>query len=94
MLSCARMGMNVVEIDESVNTVNSLRKALTAGKLRTLVFCPEIEDISNNLKLLRKTIPEFYECNFVVLLPILYFDCLLQLMISMDKHSTLSIGLH
>lgn len=69
-MAAARAGLNVVEIDEAINDVKTLRNALWAAKVRYLFFCPEVEDVSNHLMLLRKAIPEFYDCEF------LFYFCL------------------
>ena len=64
------MGLKVVEIDFAIDTVPEVRKALASAKCRCLYFAPNFEG-SDKLLLLRKSIPEFYECmcsffNFVV----------------------------
>ncbi len=61
MMAAAKVGLKVFEIDSKINTVAQVRKFLTASQCRSLWFQP-YDGEQNNLLLLRKSIPELYEC--------------------------------
>lgn len=57
------MGLKVVEIDYAIDSVSEVREALSLSQCRCLYFAPSFEG-TDKLLLLRKSIPEFYECEF------------------------------
>lgn len=59
LLSCAMIGCKVVDMDTSITSVSEVRQALALAPIRVLVFDPVSDDI-DKLKLLRKSIPEFF----------------------------------
>lgn len=60
MLSVAKIGATVVEMDEDIKSVNDLRKALAAAKGRMISFNAMKGEPNDKTLLLRKAIPEFY----------------------------------
>eukprot|EP01041_Mallomonas_annulata_P010748 gene10748-22457_t len=58
-LAAAKIGLKVVDIDTSINTVPDLRQALSIANCKAIVFEPQT-DTTDNLLLLRKAIPEFF----------------------------------
>jgi hypothetical protein len=59
LLAAAKMGLKVVNIDISVESVQDLRAVLSQANAKALFFEP-ITATSDNLLLLRKSIPEFF----------------------------------
>jgi hypothetical protein len=63
MMACAKLGMQVTDMDSSINTVAEVRECLNITQPRMIVFEPQSEGI-DRLELLRMAIPEFYHCKF------------------------------
>jgi hypothetical protein len=61
MLSAAKLGVKVADLDNTVTDVDDIREFLRHAKCKMIVFQPATED-ADYLNLLRKAIPEFYEC--------------------------------
>jgi hypothetical protein len=59
LLAAAKMGIKVIDIDPAVNTVASVREALKLASCKAIFFDPVVQDV-DYLKLLRKSIPEFF----------------------------------
>mmetsp|Transcript_22318 Transcript_22318/g.32499 ORF Transcript_22318/g.32499 Transcript_22318/m.32499 type:complete len:250 (+) Transcript_22318:89-838(+) len=59
LLSAAKLGLQVTEMDGAINTVAEVRKVLALSNCRMVVFDPDSEGV-NRLELLRMAIPEFY----------------------------------
>ncbi len=64
MVAAAKAGLKVVDIDTSITDVNDIRRALTLANAKAIYFKPEHGE-HNYLKLLRKSIPEFFHCELV-----------------------------
>jgi hypothetical protein len=63
-MAAAKIGLNVIDVDTKINTVPQVREFLSISNCRMIVFDSEPKDgDSDRLLLLRKAIPEFYECN-------------------------------
>lgn len=60
-LAAAKIGAKVVDIDTNIGTVGEVRDVLKTIKAKALIFDP-VTDQQDNLLLLRKSIPEFFEC--------------------------------
>jgi hypothetical protein len=60
LLASAKMGMQVVELDESINTKEDVRSALGMAQPMTVMFDP-ITDSADRLLLLRQAIPELFD---------------------------------
>ena len=62
------MGLKVADIDLNISNVEDMRKCLQISKCKAIFFDP-VTETQDNLLLLRKSIPELYECtNFIILL--------------------------
>lgn len=61
MLAAAKLGVKVVDLDNSFTSVADVRKALSIAKCRAIIFTP-VNDTQDKLLLLRKAIPEFFYC--------------------------------
>ena len=59
LLAAAKLGLKVVELDTSITSVDDVRAALKISDCKSIIFDP-IGDTSDNIKLLRKAIPEFF----------------------------------
>lgn len=67
MLTAAKIGAKVIELDPAVDSISAIRKALEASKCRVVIFDHDktVETPGNDkLLLLRKAIPEFYHCKY------------------------------
>ena len=60
LLAAAKLGLKVVEFDASINSMEDLRAALSMAEAKTIIFDPISGDV-DQLMLLRKAIPEFFE---------------------------------
>lgn len=63
LLAAAKIGLHVYDIDTKISKVQDVRDYLTESKCKAIIFEPVNEE-QDNLKLLRKAIPEFFECNY------------------------------
>ncbi len=61
MIAASKIGLQIVDIDPAISSVDDLRQALSLAKCKAIIFDPVTES-QNNLLMLRKAIPEFYEC--------------------------------
>ena len=59
LLAAAKMGMKVYDIDTTLSSVTDMRKVLADSSCKAIYFEPTNE-VQDNLKLLRKSIPEFF----------------------------------
>ena len=74
LLAAAKIGLKVVDVDQSLATVADMRKILSTSACKAIFFEP-VSKTQDNLLLLRKAIPEFFYCeslprNFCII------DCL------------------
>ena len=58
-----KIGIKVADIDFNISNVNDMRECLKLSKCKAIFFEP-VSEKQNNLLLLRKSIPELYECMF------------------------------
>ena len=68
MLTAAKLGAKVIELDPAVDSISAVRSALKAAKCRVVVFDHNkgVENPGNDkLLLLRQSIPEFYHCESI-----------------------------
>jgi hypothetical protein len=61
MLAAAKLGLRIADIDPTIDAVGQVREFLKLSQCKTIVFAPSFGD-TNYIQLLRKAIPEFYEC--------------------------------
>lgn len=59
LLAAAKVGLKIVDIDPTIDSVADLRKALSVEQIKAIVFEPQTAT-KDNLLLLRKSIPEFF----------------------------------
>mmetsp|Transcript_3954 Transcript_3954/g.5482 ORF Transcript_3954/g.5482 Transcript_3954/m.5482 type:complete len:252 (+) Transcript_3954:2-757(+) len=59
LLSAAKVGLKVVDIDVSITEIPDIRSALKLANCKALYFDP-VDETHNKLLLLRKAIPEFF----------------------------------
>jgi hypothetical protein len=55
------MGLKVYDVDTKISTVTDVRKVLGETNCKAIYFQPTTET-TDNLLLLRKSIPEFFHC--------------------------------
>lgn len=67
LVAAAKAGLKVVDIDTSITDINDIRKSLSLANAKAIYFKPEHGE-HNYLKLLRKSIPEFFDCRLIHLL--------------------------
>jgi hypothetical protein len=63
MLASVKMGMIVADISPDISNVSEVREALKLADCKAIFFSP-VSSTQDNLLLLRKSIPELYECNY------------------------------
>jgi non-ribosomal peptide synthetase component E (peptide arylation enzyme) len=63
MMAAAKIGMKVVDVDLDVTELSAVRSFLAETKPKAIYFKPQHED-ADYLLLLRKAIPEFFECTY------------------------------
>jgi len=73
LLSAAKIGLKVMDIDVSITEISDLRSALKLANCKALYFDP-VDETHNKLLLLRKAIPEFFACNYTY--SFLFYYCL------------------
>lgn len=61
LMAAAKAGLKVVDVDIKLTEISEIRAFLTAANCKVIYFKPEHED-HDYLLLLRKAIPEFFEC--------------------------------
>jgi hypothetical protein len=61
MVAAAKAGFKVVDIDVNITDVVSIREFLRASEAKAIYFLPTYNDV-NYTNLLRKAIPEFFNC--------------------------------
>ncbi len=62
-MAAAKVGLVVIDIDTNITAVPQVREALDISQATLILFDTEPkDDDSDRLMLLRKSIPEFYEC--------------------------------
>ena len=64
LIAAAKMGLKVVDIDMKLTEVSEIRAFLKAADCRAIFFKPVHEE-HDHLLLLRKAIPEFFECKIM-----------------------------
>lgn len=60
-MAAAKAGLKVVDVDIKLTEISEIRAFLTAANCKVIYFKPEHEE-HDYLLLLRKAIPEFFEC--------------------------------
>ena len=61
LLAAAKIGLVVYDIDTAISTIADVRQFLTESKCKAIIFEP-VSDTQDNLKLLRQSIPELFDC--------------------------------
>lgn len=61
LLASLKIGMKVADVEPNINAVKDIREFLKVSNCKAIFFDP-VTEIQDNLLLLRKAIPEFYEC--------------------------------
>jgi ssDNA-specific exonuclease RecJ len=61
MMAAAKIGLKVVDVDMDVTELSAVRSFLAETKPKAIYFKPQHDD-ADYLLLLRKAIPEFFEC--------------------------------
>lgn len=64
-MAAAKLGMQITDMDSSINTVDEVRECLTLAQCRMIVFEPQSDGV-DRLELLRLSIPEFYHCKYTM----------------------------
>lgn len=60
-MAAAKAGIKIVDVDINLTDISEIRSFLTASNCKVIYFKPEHEE-HDYLLLLRKAIPEFFEC--------------------------------
>ena len=66
-IALANIGAKIVDVDTAINSVAEVREFLRKSAPKAIFFDP-VTETHDNLLLLRKSIPEFFECATIVLL--------------------------
>lgn len=66
-MAAAKAGIKVVDVDITLTEISEIREFLAASKCKVIYFKPEHEE-HDYLLLLRKAIPEFFECKYLHLI--------------------------
>jgi hypothetical protein len=61
MVAAAKAGLKIVDVNLKITDIADIRAFLTAAQCKVIYFKPE-HDEHDYLLLLRKAIPEFFEC--------------------------------
>lgn len=62
-MAAAKIGLKIIDVDTALTSVSEIRSFLAASNCKAIFFNPEDEN-HNKLLLLRKAIPEFFECGY------------------------------
>jgi hypothetical protein len=64
LIAAAKIGLKVVDVNPSdLATVADVRSFLKVASPKAIIFQP-VSDTQDNLMLLRKSIPEFFYCEY------------------------------
>lgn len=64
-MAAAKCNLKVYDMDYSIDSVAQMRKCLTASQCKTIFFADKDDDLPKKpLKVLRKAIPELFDCTF------------------------------
>jgi hypothetical protein len=60
-MAAAKANLQVVDVDTNITDVNDIRQFLKLSNAKLIYFYPQLNDV-NYIKLLRKSIPEYFHC--------------------------------
>ena len=70
-MAAAKIGLKVYDIDTKISSVTNVREFLAASQCKMIYFEP-VNEFQDNLKILRKSIPELFYCKLVLIFYVIF----------------------